>query len=202
MSINLIYSYNGYDPSSNDVKDRKAELKGMLNDGRLSPKEYSFEITNMKSGFKRLSFVSVHASYFNDTEIVGSCFAQDDPYTDVFPPDMKGVTFRDCNLNNCDIPDNNTIIGGTNKHHWMENDGEQWALDASLRPIEPLSPKRYDDLGLSKKPADLPKDRLYVSIITTAQEDKDYIATKNMIRDAVDDADPTRLNDIIRRLGG
>lgn len=221
--INQKYSYNGYNPKSQAIIDKKVELKEKLIEGikisksfyagkrneilllneqlknfeiilieyklaiklirdelkqilkdndALDYKGYSAACSAMKSGWKRKSLVNEPAKDFDNSEIVGSCFAQEEPFADVFPPAMTGVTFTgNCNLGNCNIPSGNTIIG-TNRHYKEQNDGECWIVDSSLKPIEPLSPKRYDKFGLSKNPKDLPAEKMEESIIVTAAKEK------------------------------
>lgn len=48
----------------------------------------------------------------NGVNVYMSCFSCEQP-TAMFPADMTGVTFYNCNLTNCTIPDGNTVVGGT-----------------------------------------------------------------------------------------
>jgi hypothetical protein len=105
--------------------------------------------------WKRQSFTGKDPAEFNDTEIVAAGFGQREPWTKVFPDLMKGVTFRDCNLDNCVIPAGNMVVGGTNKQIKEQPDGEFWIVDKSLHPVEPLKPWKFDEWGLSKNPADI-----------------------------------------------
>lgn len=113
---------------------------------------------NEKYSMKDLSrqdFTKEDARDFNDTEIFGSAFSQKEPYTDVFPPEMRGVTFNNCNLDNCNIPDGNTVIRSTNKHFKEQEDGEIWFVGSDLKPIRPRDERSFDECNLSKDPADI-----------------------------------------------
>jgi hypothetical protein len=105
--------------------------------------------------FKRQDLTKLDASEFNDSEIIHGMFCQEKPWTDVFPPDIKGVVFDRCNLDNCNIPSGATVIGGTNKHWKDMADGEQWQIDKDEKPIAPMNPKAFDAQGVSKNPADI-----------------------------------------------
>lgn len=74
----------------------------------------------------------------NGQTITGSCFAQEAPDTAVFPADLNGVTFISCNLDNCTVPDGNTVIGG-NQRRIMTIDGVDWLVDADNNPISELN---------------------------------------------------------------
>ena len=97
-------------------------------------------------------------------EIKGTCFYREsllgetgDPYKEIFPPTMTGVTFNRCNLDNIFVPLGNTIINdGGHRRIRVQNDLKDWLVDASGNPIEPLSPNKFDELGLSKDPKDIP----------------------------------------------
>jgi hypothetical protein len=101
---------------------------------------------------------------WNDTEVVNSCFYNEQPLTKVFPDDIKGVTFIRCNLDNIVIPETCTIEGGTNKLIQVQKDGEDWILDKDLHPVEPLNKARYVKLGLSVDPAAISVDAKEVSV--------------------------------------
>ncbi len=72
----------------------------------------------------------------NGQAIIGSCFSQERPDTIVFPPDLIGVTFIDCNLDNCTIPDGNTVQGGSRRRILVQGDGFDWIVDADNNPVE------------------------------------------------------------------
>ena len=131
---------------------------------------YAGEI-NKKYSYRDLSsrwgkFKDVPAEEINDTEIIGSGFGQNGiPYSQCFPEGMKGVLFTSCNLDNCIIPNGNTVGEGcTNKHHMVMNDGENWIVDEDLKPIEPLKKNRFEALGLSIGPKDIPLTKQTISV--------------------------------------
>ena len=68
--------------------------------------------------------VDVDPKELNDTEIRGSCFAQEIPFgkqaefVQVFPKGMTGVTFVGCNLDNVLVPEDCMVIDGT--HNLLE----------------------------------------------------------------------------------
>lgn len=113
------------------------------------------------------------ASDFNNSEIIGSCFhIGNKPFSKVFPDGMTGVTFTRCSLSNCIIPLGNTI-GEKCQHRWIENrnDMEQWILDDNGSPIEPLDKKRFEKLGLSTDPKNIPTTKLEVSLTEQKEQD-------------------------------
>lgn len=151
---------------------------------------------NQKYSYKswgRQSFTGKDPTEFNDTEIVAAGFGQKEPLTKVFPDGMKGVTFRDCNLDNCIIPTGNTVIGGTNKHVKEQADGEMWIVDEELKPVSPMKPYRFDKMGLSKDPKDISTQAAIAGreipgstsllCITVAKEQKFNKAMNELIHD-------------------
>ena len=103
--------------------------------------------------YNHQSFVEDDTKDWDNSEVIGTCFHQDDPDTVIFPAGMTGVTFSKCNLDNCRVPAGNTVITeGVDRccHRWIATmtDGGQWVLDSKMAPIEPTSPKSYDEFGL------------------------------------------------------
>lgn len=101
---------------------------------------------------------------WDDTEVVGSCFAKEKPNTKVFPDGIKNVTFKKCNLDNVVVPEGCTIEGGTHKLIEVQNDGEDWILDKDLNPVEPVNKALYTKLGLSTSPAAISAEKQTVSV--------------------------------------
>lgn len=100
-------------------------------------------------------------SDFNNSEIIGSCFYQQvAPDTQVFPTGITGVKFIRCNIDNVLIPSGNTIEGGCHRKIKMQNDLEDWIVDGSGNLIEPVSKKKFEKLGLSTNPKDIPAEKV------------------------------------------
>jgi hypothetical protein len=100
-------------------------------------------------------FVDDKPDEWNDSEIIGTCFAQHEPFTDVFPKELSKVTFSKCNLDNCIVPEGCTVNGGCHRQIKVQNDLEDWIVDNYLNPIEPLNKARFVKLGLSTSPLSL-----------------------------------------------
>jgi hypothetical protein len=100
--------------------------------------------------------------------VVGSCFAQDRPDTVVFHPDTV-CAFLNCNLDNCQIPAGCTVGEGcSTRRIGVQNDGEDWLLDADNKPTAPVNLEAYVSLGLSIEPAAIPSQPLLESIVMSA----------------------------------
>ena len=105
---------------------------------------------------KRKSFLDVDPSEFSDTEIIGACFYQNEPYTRVFPDGIKNLTLTRCNVDNVEIPSGVTVNGGTNHHIKSQNDGEYWIMDRDGKAVEPRDKAQYVEFGLSVDPREIP----------------------------------------------
>ena len=108
--------------------------------GKPINEKYSYKAYS----YHGLSFKNRPASEFNNTTIKGSCFYQDwkegeSVVKDIFPDGMVGVEFKNCNIDNLFIPVGNTVVGGTNKKIKEQNDKEDWVLNDSLEPVEPIT---------------------------------------------------------------
>lgn len=98
--------------------------------------------------------------------IENSCFSQERPKSKIFPPSLRGVTFIDCNLDNCEISPDNHAINCSRKSFQVQNDGEDWHIDPNtLQPLAPLNDKEFAKYGLSINPLDISPIRLEKSII-------------------------------------
>lgn len=117
-------------------------------------------------------------SDFNNSEIIGSCFYQQvAPDTQVFPSGIIGTKFTRCNLDNVLIPPGNIIeFDCCHRKIKIQNDLEDWVVDSSLKPIEPVNRKIFERLGLSIDPKDIPIDFIRKEIVVKAE----WLRTKDL----------------------
>ena len=145
--------------------------------------KYSF------GAFMGQSFRNRPVEEFSDTEIVGSCFYQEDkPDSQVFPPSMTGVTFRRCNLDNVFIPPGNTVVTEGEDYCCTkrimvqpptpkakpDKDDEpdaciDWIVDKANKPVEPMDKKRFIEEGRSLDPKDIPEYHFIEETMTKAE---------------------------------
>ena len=97
--------------------------------------------------------------------IFGSCFSQETLRTRIFSVSLV-ATFIACNLDNVLVPAGCVVIDCSRRKFRRQNDGEDWILNASDAPVEPIAKKRYLQLGLSVNPADIPPTPKRLSVIT------------------------------------
>ena len=77
--------------------------------------------------------------------------------SDIFPNGMTNVTFAECNLDNVFVPPGNTVEESScNRQLKLQNDGEQWFLDAQLKPKEPVEKEWFLEKGFSIDSKDIP----------------------------------------------
>lgn len=93
----------------------------------------------------------------NGLTIAGSCFSQEIPDSIVFPPGMTGVTFINCNLDNCVIPPGNKVQGGSRRRFKVQNDLNDWEIDENDIPTNVMGSEFFYQNGLRHpNPALLP----------------------------------------------
>jgi len=145
--------------------------------------------------WKRKTYTHLSAAEF-DGEIIGACFHQDTPYTDVFPAGIR-TTFVNTNLDNCNIPPGATVgTGCTNKFFAKQNNQEYYLVDSRLRPIVPRNEADFIKCGLSTSPADIPPTPLAEPITWT--HDPERIKAEKI---AALSQDTARLEQILRDAG-
>ena len=75
--------------------------------------QYNDSMVDMDERYSSKDFTSIDFVDIADgVNVYCSCFSHENPDTQVFRPDMTGVMFYNCNLNNCVIPPGNTVVGG------------------------------------------------------------------------------------------
>ena len=93
----------------------------------------------------------------NGQTIRGSCFSREIPDSEVFPPDMKGVTFINCNLDNVTIPDGNTVTDCSQRRFKVQNDMNDWEIDDNNIPLNVMNWIHFYKNGLvHPSPAQIP----------------------------------------------
>lgn len=153
------------------LKTKRSDLKQQVLDaGLFTRSEYSKAITRLKRRYKKRNLRSVPVAEFNDSEIVGTSFFQNEPFTRCLPMGATGVVFIDCNLDNVVILHGYTVGSGcTNRHFLEQNDREDWVVNKDMEPIEPLHTEEFIDLGLSVDPKDIPTEKMERSITDIAR---------------------------------
>jgi hypothetical protein len=99
----------------------------------------AFEYNNELS-FKNFVNKIVSNLSFSDKVIYSSSFYHETPDVHTFPEGMTGVTFINCNLDNCYIPEGNTLVNCSTRR-FMANpeDGHDWEVDENLNFIKPIN---------------------------------------------------------------
>lgn len=106
-----------------------------------------------------------HETDMKNINIYGSCFYQEwveddtEVVKDIFPDDMTGVTFYNCNLDNVYVSPENTVVGGSYRKIKIQNDWDDWILNENLTPKEPINKEQRLKAGKSIKPKDIPKKK-------------------------------------------
>jgi hypothetical protein len=89
----------------------------------------------------------------NGLTITGSCFSSEIPNAPVLPPDLKGVTFINCNLDNVYIPPGNKTIECSTRVFEVQADGEDWIIHPDTKePIEPVNKQTCIEQGKNTDP--------------------------------------------------
>ena len=93
------------------------------------------------------------------------------PNRHIFPADMKGVTFIDCNLDNVYIDETkNTIKNGCHQQTKVQNDLSDWVLDKDLKPVEPMDREERIKLSISIDPKAIPLTKATKNVFEIKKE--------------------------------
>lgn len=116
--------------------------------------------------------------------IYGSNFSQETPDAITLPANLSGATFLNCNLDNVFIPPGNVVTGGSQKRFKAQNDLADWIVDSHNVPIEPINKEKFNELGLSVDPADIPAQKAKENIIF--EKEKILAQTKALAIEAIE----------------
>lgn len=129
-----------------------------------------------RGDFTGRNLSDIPAAEFNGQTIVGSCFSQETPDSEVFPAGMKGVTFISCNLCNVVIPDGNVVGESCQTTRFVvQNDLRDWMLDDADEPVAVLNEQYWVQHGKSVDPEDIPDEFIRRERVLNA----DYLMDKD-----------------------
>jgi len=104
-------------------------------------------------------FGAVDADIPSGITVYCSDFSHPEP-SDVFQPTMTGVKFVNCNLDNCNVPAGNEVVGGTQRQFLVQNDGNDWEIDAQRNPVRILNAWIFAKYGLPEPlPSEIPAEK-------------------------------------------
>lgn len=108
------------------------------------------------------------------TIIYSSVFENENLDAEIFPAEMKGVSFYFCNLNNIIIPDGNFIHESCSRIRFeVQNDLRDWQVDHKNNPVKVLNEKYWAMKGFSIDPKDIPAEEIsHIDLAPKAEEVK------------------------------
>ena len=101
------------------------------------------------------SFLDKPASFFEGETVLGCFYQQYFQDVDIFPSDIN-CTFKNANLDNVKIHPGMTLINCTTKRIRVQRDGQDWILDATGKPIEPVNKRIFEREGKNTDPRNIP----------------------------------------------
>ncbi len=122
---------------------------------------------------------------WNDFVFYALDFSQGSPDTHIFPEDMTGAVFINCNLDNVFLPEGNTVIGGTKKKFRVQNDGRDWYLNEQDQPTRPTNEKYWVKHDTFTDPMYIPETQLevtpeHIDALKKVKKDKDDLLAINI----------------------
>lgn len=114
------------------------------------------------------------------TVVYGSCFSCETPDQHIFRDDMTGVTFYNCNLDNCFIPDGNKVIGGSQRRFEVQNDMRDWLVDEEGNPEKLVNEKSEQKTGYPIDLESIPdkfirRETMYSADYEKIKDDPDFL---------------------------
>lgn len=112
--------------------------------------------------------------------VYATVFSMENPDSQVFRKDIKGVTFYNCNLDNCIVPEGNTVVGGSQRRFKVQNDGNDWLIDELNNPLLPIDHKMFTKFRLPMPdPKDIPVQKV-IEIINLKKVAEEKLAIINL----------------------
>lgn len=118
-------------------------IGGVTCDDRWSQKDFAGRFLRDQRGMR-------------DIAIYAANFSQEEPDTVVFPDDAVNIRFVNCNLDNCKLPRGSSVVGGTARRFFVQNDLRDWEIDQQGQPVRVLNEKSWALQGYSVDPRDIP----------------------------------------------
>lgn len=140
---------------------------------------YEGQILEYDENYSGKSFIYQDLSDRKDMDgitIYSSIFASEIPDTKIFSDNMKNVRFVNCNLDNIIIPPGNILQNCSNRRFKIQNDGNDWIIDNSNKPIKPLNDWVFTKFNVPvPDPKNIPTDKVTVRIdlLAVAKANKD-----------------------------
>jgi hypothetical protein len=105
----------------------------------------------------------LNAKNLDGLTIYKSSFAQEEPDTEVFPPDVKDLRLVCVNVDNVRIPAGVTVNNrggecGSRRRYKVQNDGRDWEVDKDDKPAKLINEEAEAAADRSIDPADIPSD--------------------------------------------
>lgn len=113
--------------------------------------------------FTGWEFLSRPEYDFNNKVVYATCFSQENPDSIVFPENLSGTIFLNCNLDNVSIPVGCEVImfnGGSQKTFQVQNDLRDWELDDKGDPVKVLNEKYWIQKGITVDPEHIPDQKI------------------------------------------
>lgn len=91
--------------------------------------------------------------------IICSCFSQQIPDSEKLPPNLMGVTFINCNLDNLVIPPGNLFVDCSTRRFVVQNDLNDWEIDDNDDPVRVTDWEYFQKFSLPQPaPEEIPDE--------------------------------------------
>lgn len=149
---------------------RRWEADGVVYD---CDDELSFKV------FTNFNFSDSHHDFSGKT-ICGSTFTQEIPNSEIFKKDTEKLRLVYCHIENVVLPAGTEVLNPDcdgipcwTRSYQVQNDLEDWYVDAQKLPVEPLQKEEFLRLGISIDPADIPQMKIEEPITEKKKQEND-----------------------------